>query len=201
MKIFGILVFILALGFTSSCKDDEVTVMELTASEKQDLLYMREEEKLARDVYDYLYAKYDLNIFNNIGKSEQRHMDKLLTLINKYNLEDPVALSPDAGKFGDAHLQSLYDTLIAKGDMSLEDALLVGATIEDVDIFDLDEAIDKTNNTDLLGAYANLNCGSRNHMRAFNSQLGNYSIVYSAQYITQAKLEEVLSGDHEQCGQ
>ena len=205
MKNFGILslLLVLSLGIFASCTDDEVTptTVELTAEEKQDLLYMREEEKLARDVYDYMYAKYSLNVFKNIGKSEQKHMDKLLVLINKYDLEDPVALSPEAGKFGNEDLQTLYDALIAKGDVSLEEALVVGATIEDVDIFDLDNAIDKTNNADILDAYANLNCGSRNHMRAFYGQLDALNITYEAQYVSQIKLEEVLNGDHEQCGQ
>ncbi len=207
MKNFGILSLFVALllGFSTSCNDEEVnptdTLVELTAEEKQDLLYMREEEKLARDVYDYMYAKYGLNVFKNIGKSEQKHMDKLLVIINKYNLQDPVALAPEAGQFGDEDLQTLYNSLIAKGDVSLEEALVVGATIEDVDIFDLDNAIEKTNNSDLLDAYDNLNCGSRNHMRAFNGQLENANITYEAQFITQVKLEEVLGSDREQCGQ
>lgn len=205
MKNFGFLslVLIVALGLISSCEADNVmpTNVELTAEEEQDLLYMREEEKLARDVYDYMYAKYGLNIFKNISRSEQKHMDKLLALINKYNLQDPIALSPEPGKFGNTDLQVLYDALIAKGDVSLEEALVVGATIEDVDIFDLDNAIDKTNNTDLLDAYANLNCGSRNHMRAFYGQLEASGVAYEVKYISPSKLEEVLNGEHEKCGQ
>lgn len=210
MKNFGIfglfLLLILSMGFVTSCDndDDDVTpdpVLEMTAEEQHDLLYMREEEKLARDVYSYMYTKYGLNVFKNIGKSEQRHMDKLLVIIDKYGFSDPVALSPEVGQFSDADLQALYDALITKGDVSLEEALVVGATIEDVDIFDLDNAIDKTSNADLLEAYANLNCGSRNHLRAFIGQLTDKGITYTPQYISQAQFDTTLDGDHEQCGQ
>lgn len=204
MKNFGILsLIVLAFGFFASCKDDTPsdTLVELTAEEKQDLLYMREEEKLARDVYEHLYEKYELDVFKNIGNAEQKHMDKLLGLINKYGLEDPVALSPEVGQFGDEDLQTLYDDLVAKGDISLVEALVVGMTIEDVDIFDLDNAIDNTDKADVIDVYSNLNCGSRNHMRAFYGQLTTADTTYAAQFITQEKMDEVVSGDHEQCGQ
>jgi len=209
MKNLGILsllvLLILSMGFFTSCDDNEdVTpdpVLVMTDEEQHDLLYMREEEKLARDVYNYMYTKYGLKAFKNIGKSEQKHMDKLLVIINKYGLTDPVVLSPEVGQFSNADLQSLYDALIAKGDVSLEEALVVGATIEDVDIFDLDNAIDKTNNADLLDAYANLNCGSRNHMRAFNGQLESKGITYIPQYISQAQFDTTINSDKEQCGQ
>ncbi|MDP2030099.1 MAG: DUF2202 domain-containing protein [Thiobacillus sp.] len=51
---------------------------------KTDLLFMREEEKLARDVYLTLYETWGLAVFSNIASSEQSHMDALLKLLRTY---------------------------------------------------------------------------------------------------------------------
>ncbi|MEN8116624.1 MAG: DUF2202 domain-containing protein, partial [Bacteroidota bacterium] len=45
----------------------------LTEDEIKGLLEMREEEKLARDVYKKLYEVHNMVIFNNISKSENAH--------------------------------------------------------------------------------------------------------------------------------
>ena len=65
--------------------------VDLTDSEKYWLTYMREEEKLARDVYIFLYDKWGSQIFNNISVSEQTHMDAIKTLLDRYGIPDPVA--------------------------------------------------------------------------------------------------------------
>ena len=67
---------------------------ELTEDEISGILFMREEEKLARDVYLYLYEIYPLRPFLNISKSEQAHMDAIKYLIDTYELEDPVGENP-----------------------------------------------------------------------------------------------------------
>jgi hypothetical protein len=159
---------------------------------------MREEEKLARDVYFYFYEKYDLNLFNNISSSEQQHMDAVLTLLNIYDIVD-VAL-PQYGEFSDPDLQELYNTLITNGDVSLLNALKVGATIEDVDIKDLMDAMERTTNMDLVDTYEKLICGSRNHMRAFVGELENRGETYTPQFISQELFEEIINASHEHCG-
>jgi len=185
-----------------SCEKEEDTPIEnncnLTTEQEEGLLYMREEEKLARDVYNHLYTKWNLNVFKNIAKSEQQHMDALLDEVDVCKFEDSVL--PEAGKFNNSHIQDLYDALIAKGDLSLIDALEVGATIEDVDIFDLDNFSAKTESETLLDIYSKLTCGSRNHMRAFIGQLENNGSTYKPQFISQEHFDSILNGDHEQCG-
>ena len=64
-------------------------------------------------------------------------------------------------------MQTLYDTLVEQGKYSLLDALMVGATIEDLDIKDLQEFSSQIDNEDILLVYSNLERGSRNHMRSF----------------------------------
>ena len=50
--------------------------------EKESLTLMRQEEKLARDVYLTLGENYDLPVFTNIPRSEQRHMDQMGELLD-----------------------------------------------------------------------------------------------------------------------
>ncbi len=169
---------------------------DITTEEKEDLLFMREEEKLARDVYITLYEKWGDKIFNNISKSESRHMIAVKSILDKYQIEDPV-LSDEIGVFQNQDLQNLYNDLVAKGMNSLQDALEVGTTIEDVDIRDLHTAIAHTNNEDIKFVYENLMRGSRNHMRSFYSALQNMGIEYKAQYISQEELEDIVNTEKE----
>jgi hypothetical protein len=206
LRISSFIIFALlfaSIGFISCNESDDIvlpdTIITLTGDEISNLKFMREEEKLARDVYLYFYEKYELNIFNNIASSEQTHMDAVLTIMEEYGLED--SATNENGVFNNVELQELYDVLILQGDVSLIDALIVGATIEDVDIRDLDNAIKATSKTDIIEMYDMLNCGSRNHMRGFISQLDAQGENYTPQFITPEKYEEIINGEHEQCGQ
>ena len=178
---------------------DPDPLYELTEDEKFGLEYMREEEKLARDVYISLFETYDIKAFDNISKSEQRHMDDVLTLLEKYDIEDP-SLETE-GLFSNANLQQLYDDLIAQGSDSEVAALIVGATIEDLDIKDLDEFEEETTNPDIILVYESLMCGSRNHLRSFISQLETYGVTYTPQFISQEEFDSIIASDNEKCGQ
>jgi hypothetical protein len=142
----------------------------LTDLQKESLLFMVEEEKLARDVYEYLYTAWGVDIFSNIALSEQKHMDAVLLLLGKYELDIPSTLD-SRGLFENSELQALYDQLIAKGALSLTDALQVGVTIEEVDISDLNEVLETELPEDLELIYEHLLNGSYNHLEAFNAQL------------------------------
>ncbi len=195
----GFFALFLLASLVACTGEDTITpplTTQLTDGEEQSLLFMREEEKLARDVYLYLYDKYGLTIFNNISNAEQKHMDLVLTLLQKYGLED--VASPERGVFYNQDLQALYDALTAQGDVSVVEALKVGATIEDVDLFDL--AGQDVSQQDILDAYDRLACGSRNHMRAFVGTLGDYGETYTPQYISQEDFDAILAGAHEHCG-
>lgn len=195
-----IFTFIVSMVFLTSCNNDDTTtpIETLTAVEQEDILTLREEEKLARDVYLYSYDKYGTTIFNNIATSEQRHMDKMLALINTYQLEDPAL--PNRGEFNNTTLQTLYNNLTAQADISEIEALKVGATIEDLDIKDIEDFENRTDNTRILNVYEKLKCGSRNHMRAYYGQLELNNVIYTPQFITAVELAEIISSPNEQCG-
>jgi len=169
--------------------------LTLTDSEKEDLLYMREEEKLARDVYIKLYEKWNVPIFSNISNSEQTHTDSVKFLIDRYGLNDPSV--NEVGKFTNKALQALYDSLLEKGNNSLEDALVVGATVEEVDIIDLKETISNTDKADIKTVYENLMKGSRNHLRSFVSNMKGRGYSYTPQYLSQEEYDQIVNSQIE----
>ncbi|MCB9432334.1 MAG: DUF2202 domain-containing protein [Ardenticatenaceae bacterium] len=138
----------------------------LTDDEAAGLLFMREEEKVARDVYLTLYDEWGLRVFSNIASSEQQHMDAILTLVNLYGLTDPVG-SNDVGVFTNPDLQALYDDLLAQGLESPTAAIEVGILIEQTDIADLQARLATTDNSNIERVYGNLLRGSQNHLAAF----------------------------------
>lgn len=162
----------------------------LSDAEVDSLLFSREEEKLARDVY---LAHAALGIpFTHIAQAEQNHMDAVLVLLDRYGLDDPAEGLP-AGVFVDASLSELYGTLMAKADDSPLDALAVGATIEEVDIRDLQSARPLIDNGDILNVYDNLERGSRNHLRAFYGQLVAGGGSYAPQYLSQDAFDAIVT--------
>ena len=132
---------------------------------------MREEEKLARDVYLYLNDKWNVPIFSNIATSEQEHTDAIKSLLTQYGVQDPSAKT-SAGEFANPELQELYKQLIRQGSVSREDAYKVGVIIEEKDIGDLKAGIANTTHSDIKTVYSNLLQGSNNHLSAFKTQLG-----------------------------
>jgi hypothetical protein len=151
--------------------------IDLTASEKSWLTYMREEEKLARDVYLFLYDKWGSRIFKNISASEQTHMDAIKTLLLRYGLPDPVT-GNGRGEFDNSDLQALYSDLTAQGSISIVEAFEVGVLIEETDIDDLNAAMALTKRKDIKTVYSNLLQGSLNHLKAFVSNLAINGVLY-----------------------
>lgn len=143
-----------------------VAATPLSDVEKQALVFMIEEEKLAHDVYAVLHDTWGANVFQNILKSEAKHMASIRVLIDRYGLTDPT-IGNDRGEFTNTDLQALYDTLVAQGSESLSQALQVGVAIEKLDIKDLETHIAETTHADIKTVYQNLLRGSQNHLKAF----------------------------------
>ena len=177
----------------------------LSEAEALDLQYLRDEEKLARDVYLYFAAIYNKPIFSDIAASEQQHMDAVKTLLDRYNIEDPVAGLAE-GEFHEKAHADYYRDLTAAGTpdpgeellVALEGALWAGATIEDLDILDISEMLARTDKGDLRTVYENLIKGSRNHLRAFCDLLVSlYGHDYKAQFLDQEEVDAILATGRE----
>jgi hypothetical protein len=168
----------------------------LDQTEAAGLAYMREEEKLAHDVYVTLQSKWGVRIFGNISQSEDRHFSTIKLLLDKYELPDPAA-EHVLGVFQNEGFQILYSDLIGQGESSLKSAMKAGATIEDLNIRDLEKAAAATDNSDLKLVYQNLRQASENHMRAFIRQLAAEGESYKPQYITPAAFSEIVASSQQ----
>jgi hypothetical protein len=198
LALFTLTSTVFAAGAADVTPPAKVAVQALIApatispEEAADLQFMREEEKLAHDVYVTLYEKWGLRVFANISRSEQQHTEAVAYLLDRYDISDPAAGS-DLGEFTNTDLQALYERLVAQGSKSVADALKVGAAIEEIDIADLQERMAKTTNADILRVYGNLTAGSENHLRAFVSTLENQTgETYAPQYMDQAAYDAIM---------
>ncbi len=172
---------------------NELPFEEVNLEEMDGLVFMREEEKLARDVYLTLYENWGKRVFINISGSEQTHTDAIRYLLVKYEIPDPVEVD-SLGVFKNEILQDLFNTLIEQGSVSLVEALKVGALIEEIDILDIQKELDEhVDNEDITMVYNNLLKGSRNHLRAFVKNLSRQGIEYVPVKLTEQQYLQILT--------
>lgn len=185
----------------SSCQEElsPDSVPTLSQNELETLLFTREEEKLAHDVYSYAFEKYGLAIFQNIANSESQHTASILALMDTYQIYDPLYGNDSQGYFLDPAIKELYVQLTSRVDLSLEEAIKVGLLIEDLDINDLEMGIAETSHGDITNVYSRLKCGSENHLRSFNSQAKAMGITYSPDYISQAYFDSIVNSPRTSC--
>jgi hypothetical protein len=190
----------------------------LDAVEASHLTFMREEEKLARDVYLTLAGMYpNQEVFNTIATmSEQTHADTMRDKLAQFNLPDP---NPETNNLPDSigvflgeewgwYFTEKFDALTRAARTSELDALYVGALIEELDMHDIvvcpEVMIDRgypapcglkyTDASALINAYNSLIDGSESHLRAYVGQIEAVIGVgnYEAQYLTQAEVDAIL---------
>jgi hypothetical protein len=164
----------------------------LLPEEVEGLMLMREEEKMAHDVYSSFYDKFGLRVFANIANSESKHMEAVLWLINSYKLTDPA--SNELGVFENADIQNLYNKFMSEGVNEVE-ALKIGAFIEEYDIADLEKLISETGNMYIVRVYTNLLNGSKNHLRAFVKNLSSGNVVYQPSILSQTEYAEIIGAN------
>lgn len=169
---------------------------DLETSEVDILLKMKDDEKLAMDVYNALYEKWNVLIFDRIANAEEKHLNAVMLLLEGYEVEGATEIAAQ-GEFEDSAIQNLYNDLIVKGSNLLEDAYTVGALIEELDIKDLQDALAEVGNENIVLVFENLLKGSRNHLRAFNIQLVGLGITYVPEYIDHATFEDIINSPME----
>lgn len=155
---------------SGTCTSCTAAVTPLTAEQTASLRFMREEEEMARDLYEALYAKWNIRVLDRIAESEQRHFDSIGRQLTLHGIADP-ALDKKAGEFTNPQLQKLYNDLLAKGVLSLKDALEAGKLVEETDIADLEKILETETSAVLKRVYTSLLNGSANHLDAFEGYL------------------------------
>jgi len=140
----------------------------LSDGERADLVLMREEERLARDLYRRFHQAWGQPIFDNIAASEQRHYDAIGRLLERYSVPDPSVGQPP-GVYAETELQDAYDMWLARGLSSVEGAYAVGVELETGDIADLSAAVEGSDEAAIHRVYENLRAASENHLQAFEA--------------------------------
>jgi hypothetical protein len=170
---------------------------QLTFEDKelQTLLHMKEEEKLARDVYTVFYGKWKIPVFSNISKAETTHLNAVIFLLKDYGEDYTKVKEP--GVFEDPKFQELYDQLVSKASVSVGESYKAGALIEEMDIKDLTEQLNVVSNENIKLVFENLRKGSRNHLRAFNRRLAFLGQTYEPQYISKEEFSLIINSPHE----
>lgn len=201
LKVLGVAVVMIAFSVLTSCEKqvsedvlatEETKLQELDTDCMNSLPYMREEEKLAHDVYVNMYELWSIPVFDHISNSETIHTEAIKGLLDFYGMDDPAL--PGIGEFTNPDLQQLYDDLMNIGNASLIDGLIVGATIEEVDIIDLRDAIENCTEDTIVAVYSRLKRASGFHLKAFVAQLAFRDYVYTPQYLTQEEFDEIING-------
>lgn len=183
---------------SQTSKIQSVVVFPLSPEAELGLLHMREEEKVARDVYAVFRAQWNAQVFN-ITNSEQNHMDTMKAMLDRFGLPDPI-IDDTIGVFPTPAFAELYTTLINLGSTSMVDAYKVGALIEELDLIDLRLAVVQVDDPMLMIAYENLMRGTRNHLRSFASKIYAAGETYEAQYLTQEEFDAIANSDYEPGG-
>ncbi|MBN2416040.1 DUF2202 domain-containing protein [bacterium] len=179
---------------------NDLPVEPVSEEEASGLIFMRQEEKLAGDVYTALFGQWELQVFSNIAASEDAHTNAVRVLLDRYELADPV-VNDQPGVFADAALTELYTSLLATGGSSLTGALQVGAEIEEIDILDLQHQLNTiVDNEDIAFVYNNLLRGSYNHLRAFVTSLARQGVVYTPQHLDDRQYDEIVVSESSRGG-
>jgi len=180
---------ILSLTGGEAAADDGAALAALTAREKDGLLFIWEEEKAARDLYNGLYEKNNMTIFLDLVRSESSHMDRARAVMEKHGLAVP---PDDPGIFQNQTLQEMHDQLLAEGLQSDQDALTVAAVFEEISIVDLEKELSASQADDVRTVYEGLLAGSRKHLRSYVSDLKDQGIEYQPRYLEAEEFQEIV---------
>jgi hypothetical protein len=156
----------------------ETPVAALSDAQKESLLFMYNEEKMARDLYVSLNALNPIKTLENIAlRAEQTHMEMVYELITKYDLDTQNLTELAPNEFSNAAVQNLYDALYERGAPSLQASLEVGCMVEVTDINDLNVHLAEVQGIeDLEAVFENLRAGSYTHYWAFDTALKNMGV-------------------------
>ncbi len=165
----------------------------LAAKERQYLLFMREEEKLALDLYMEMHRLWGLSVFKSVSGEEKEHMRAMLGLLRIYNLPDPVGNNPP-GRFVNAHLRDLYQSLARQGSQSVEEALKACALQEEINMLDLMAASNASTQPKIREIYSELQRDSINHLRSFAHALEVLGVRYQGVKIPQQTVDAIIHG-------
>lgn len=149
-------------------------------------------EKIAKDVYENFYAQYQNNLFGNIAKRKQKHIDIWKNILAKQNItvDENDAL---------AETENLKNQLISEG-IDEVSALKTAVKIEEMNLADIGNLIWTTSKKNIRTDAYGVECGTRNHLfvfyRAVKEKNGNYTHIY----LSGKQFKNIVNGAVDSCG-
>jgi hypothetical protein len=171
---------------------DDLPMGQLSESEAEAIYYLREVEKLARDVFLVLDERWDVEGLRCVAEGEDTHTEAIKALIDRYRLWDPSSVTWD-GYYNNEELLALYRQFKRQGERSLVDAIKVGVMVEEISILDLREYRAETDDEDLQMVYENLLRASRNHLRVFCALLQQQRETCENKYLSLTLFDQIVS--------
>lgn len=200
--------YLLSISFilagTACSKDDSQNQTQpkvmLSTQQKNHIIQLYEEEKLAQNLYVQFYDKHGYKPFSHHSEAEARHMQAVADVLVQYELEVPE--NPE-GVFNNKEYQKAYNEWLPKGMADGKDALYIAAYIEEMDILDLMDAIAQIAETDdIKNMYEQLLAGSENHLRAYNKFIfKELGITYQPQLMDKVLFDIIIAGGSGHGGQ
>jgi hypothetical protein len=163
----------------------------LGESDRRTLLYVSEQEKLARDLYASLSETWRLDVFHTTSGSEDIHADALRTLLARYRLPDP-SQGLGRGEFTSVDLAERYDDLIARGRFSPVEALKAAASVEELEIQDIGSRLRRVQAPELQNVLENVVASDKHHLRSLVVALRRLGHTYAPSRLPREQFDTIL---------
>jgi hypothetical protein len=163
----------------------------LSASERQTLLHLSEQEKLARDLYESLSETWRLDVFHTTSGSEDIHADALRTLLGRYKLFDP-SQGLGRGEFSRVDLAERYGDLIARGRFSPVEALKAAASVEELEIEDMSRRLLDVQVPEIQSVLETVVSSDKHHLRSLVVALRKLGHAYQPTRLPRDQYDLIL---------
>ena len=190
MRIFAYLVLLYVLIFANFAASQN----EISKSDRDAIIYVVQEEKVAHDFYKAMYELHGVISFRSISKSEGLHMDQAKQLIEHFGIEDPNKEYYDTpGSFKNPKFEEMYNSLVRNGTNSIVDALVEAARFEEMDIVDIQRFTASTQDEYLKSTFEKLSGVSENHLKALVKDLFERGVEYTPKYLSAEQYNEIIT--------
>ncbi len=166
---------------------------QITETEAGDLQLLREEEKLARDLFRDWSDRSEL--FGAVAHSKQLHFEIVGALLQRHQVTDRTL--GGEGLYVFPQLQTLHQELLARGGSTELEALAAGAELHERDLVGLEEAAGRSQLEDVRASLAEIQRGARNHLRGCVEELALQGVDYAPRLLSPEAFAAIINSPRE----
>ncbi|MCC6402649.1 MAG: DUF2202 domain-containing protein [Fimbriimonadaceae bacterium] len=126
-------------------------------------LHLFNAERVAADVFEALSKKWGGRPFGKLAEAEATHVVAVGRILGRTGNSSTII---EQGKYSMPEFQALYDAMVKRGSVSLEEALSAGAELEEMSLRDLQAWRTEEKGTEARKVFDALIQGSANHLQA-----------------------------------